>query len=154
MSDRIDSSSWPSPRGPWPEWHDLSQLHDAGRWWCVNSAGHPGEADYPDPGLHVPWGECQGPSVLLEDPRRDLDGQPLDVIVYAAAPYLFGESRAGRGDTSTRFVIDAAEAGAEDPLLRMSLSLGEAVRFARTVNWLVDEVSRPRYSGEWGLVRH
>jgi hypothetical protein len=144
MAARIDPSSLPTPRGPWPVVHGLSQLHDAGRWWCVNSAGHPGEDDYPDAELHVPWRECQGPSVALKGLRRDLDGQALDVNTYVAAPYRFGEPRTQRGDTSTRVVIDAADERAEDPALRMSLSLGEAVRFARILNRLVDEISYPR----------
>ena len=59
MSDRIDPSSWPSPRGPWPQVSDLSRLYDHGQPWCVNAAAHPDLNDgYPDPDRHLPWHEC------------------------------------------------------------------------------------------------
>jgi len=143
MSDRIDPSSWPSPRGPWPEVHDPSRLYDHGRRWCVNSAGHPGADGYPDPQLHHPWHECQGPAVWLEDVRRELTGEQIEVSVCVAAPYRFGQPRAPHDTTSIRVVIDASAIGAEEPTLRMSLGLGEALRLARILNHLVDAISLP-----------
>ena len=141
MTDRIDPSAWPSPRGPWPEVDDTSRLYDHGRRWCVNAAGHPGEDGYPDPERHVPWHECRGPEVWLEYARRALDGEDLELSVYLAAPYRFGQQRNASGQAPVRLVIDAADPGAEEFAVRLSLRLGEAARLARILNRLVDQMS-------------
>ena len=141
MTDRIDPSAWPSPRGPWPEVNDASRLYDNGARWCVNAAGHPGEDGYPDPERHLPWHECRGPEVWLEGARRDLDGEDLEVSVYLAAPYRFGQQRSPSEQAPTRLVIEAAGPGADSPAVRVSLALGEAVRLARILNHLVDQMS-------------
>lgn len=143
MTDRIDPSAWPSPRGPWPEVHDLSRLYDHGRHWCVNAAGHPGENGYPDLERHLPWHECRGPEAWLAGARQDLDGAPLEVSVYVAAAFRFGQPRRLPLRAATRLVLDAWGPAGDDPTVRISLGLGEAVRLARILNHLVDQVSLP-----------
>jgi hypothetical protein len=141
MTDRIDPSTWPSPRGPWPEVDDLNRLYDHGRRWCVNAAGHPGEIGYPDPDRHLPWHECRGPEAWLHDARRDLDGEHLEVSVYVAAAFRFGQQRHLPLQSPTRLVIDAW--APTEGAVRVSLTLGETVRLARILNRLVDSVSLP-----------
>ena len=41
MPDHINSPNQATPRGPWPDWDGVDQLHDVGIGWCVNAAGHP-----------------------------------------------------------------------------------------------------------------
>jgi hypothetical protein len=56
MSDRIDPSSWPTPRGRWLPVTDLHRIYDHGVPWCLNQAAHPDENDgYPAAQQHVPW---------------------------------------------------------------------------------------------------
>ena len=145
MTDRIDSDSWPSPRGPWPEVHDPTRVHDHGRYWCANAAGHPGPDGYPDPDRHVPWHECRSPEAWLHGARRDLDGEPVEVCVYLASRFRFGYPREGAQPAPTRVVLDVeASPGLDD--VRVSLDLGEAVRLARILNLLVDQISVVRPS--------
>jgi hypothetical protein len=146
MTDRIDPSHRPSTRGPWPEVTDLGRLYDHGRAWCTNSAGHPGEDGYPDPDRHLPWHECRGPEASLTDVRRELDGEHVEMSVYVAAAYRFGQPRELPLDAPTRLVIDTCQhAGDEEPV-RFSLSPGEALRLARILTRLVDDVTFPRHA--------
>jgi hypothetical protein len=139
MTDRIDSSAWPTKRGPWPEVTDLSRLYDHGRSWCINAAGHPGEAGYPDAGLHAPWDECHGPDRSVQA-RDGLAGKQGDLCVYVAAPFRFGQPRAVT-DNDIRVIIETHSADAVTG--RSSLSLGEALRLARMINQLVDDATMP-----------
>lgn len=142
MTDGTDQATWPSPQGPWPEVRDLSRLYDHGRWWCANAAGHPGDDGYPDPTRHVPWDECQTPEAWIDGACQDLDGPPLEVSVYAAAAYRYGQSRRVPVQSPTRLVVDAWEAGKDDARgYRLSMSLGEAARLARVLNHMVDLIS-------------
>jgi hypothetical protein len=94
MSDRIDPANEDLERGPWPQVDDLSRLFDQGWPWCVNAAAHPDENhDYPDAARHVPWHECRTREAFVEEVRRDLDGEPVVVSVYNAAPFRFGQPR-------------------------------------------------------------
>ena len=94
MSDRIDPSTWPSLRGPWHEVEDLTRLYDHGRAWCAGAAGHPDHnGGYPDPDRHLPWHECRTVETYLEHARRDLHGREVDLSVYGATRFRFGEPR-------------------------------------------------------------
>src|SRR4051812_19880386 len=118
MTDRIDPSVWPSRRGPWPEVREISQLYDHGYWWCVNAAGHPGEDGYPDPERHVPWHECRAPKSSLDGARRDIDGASLEISVYVAAAFRFGQPRQLSLRAPVRVVIDAAGVSVDEPATR------------------------------------
>jgi hypothetical protein len=146
MTDRIDPTTWPTPRGPWPEVEDPSRIYDHGRPWCINATGHPGEGGYPDPQAHVPWGECHGPDITLTEIRDHLGGDLLDLSVFVAAPFRFGEPRR-LVDNTARLVLEAATESSETPSIRFSLGLGEALRLARAINHLVDEVTMPARAG-------
>ena len=145
MTDRIDSSGEQARRGPWPEYRNAEQDYDHGRRWCVNADGHPGDDGYPDPDVHVPWHECRGVAAWLDGARRDLDGEPLEMSVYLAAPFRFGQPRSSTADPTTRLVIDACGADDRDAV-RLSIDLGEATRLARILNRLVDSVSLPDFA--------
>jgi hypothetical protein len=140
MTDRIDPSAWPTPRGPWPEVTNLGQVFDHGRGWCINAAGHPGEAGYPDPARHLPWDECHGPQGSVGQARSGLTGDPLEVSVYMAAPYRFGAHREPT-DTAPRLIVETASA--DGRIERFSLGPGEALRLARMIGRLVDDVTMP-----------
>jgi hypothetical protein len=126
---------------------DSTRLFDHGAWWCVNRAGHPDPDDgYPDVDRHTPWDECHSITGSFADVRADLTGPPLELELYAAAPFRFGCLRAAVTDPSTspRVVLECySDGGAESRELRFSLSLGEALRLARRLKHLVDEVSYP-----------
>ena len=82
MADRTDRSSWPSPRGLWPEWTDITQRFDHGASWCGNANGHPGAGrDYPDPDAHVPPLECRTAELAIEDARDGLTGEGRDLEI-------------------------------------------------------------------------
>ena len=144
MVDPIDPRSWPSPRGPWPEVTDLSRLFDHGQHWCVNSAGHPDpQRGYPDANVHRPWSECRTREWSV-DGRRELDGDPLGLTVYGAAPFRFGESR-GLPKPEPRVVVDAWGATSEStPAGCFSVSLGDARQLARILQQAGDELSISR----------
>ncbi len=136
MTDRIDPPDWPSPRGPWPEVDDITRRHDHGWSWCTNAAGHPGADGYPDAAAHVPWHECRGPEFGLDRARRDLDGEPAEVLAYLAAPFRFGQLRTGTSTEPPRIVLELA--AADGQVQRVSLDQGEALRLARVLGALVD----------------
>jgi hypothetical protein len=145
MTDRIDSSHWPSPRGPWPEVTDASRLYDHGRPWCVNADAHPDRTGgYPDPDRHVPWHECQTAETYIDGTRRNLDGEPVDVSVYAAAPFRFGELRGQGALSSAGIVIETWPTGTDEPAERVSLTPGEALRLARILIHLADQLTLTR----------
>ena len=113
MVDPIDDTTWPSPRGPWPEVTDLSRLFDHGQRWCVNAAGHPTvDEEYPDAQIHTPWDECRTREWSLHDARRDLDGNALDLTVYGAARFRLGQLHTACCPTAdlARVVIESSGA--------------------------------------------
>lgn len=147
MAETTQPENWPSPRGPWPDVTDSTRLFDHGAWWCVNRAGHPDPDDgYPNVDRHTPWHECHSITGSFAGVRADLTGPPLELELYAAAPFRFGCLRAAVTDPSTspRVVLECySDGGAEPHELRFSLPLGEALRLARRLEHLVDEVSYP-----------
>jgi hypothetical protein len=104
MADRIDPSTDPTPRGPWPPVTDLTQIYDHGRDWCVHRDAHPDEHDgYPAPS-HLPATECRtreyfldlvtDASTRLDDERDDEDATTaVGLSVYCATAFRFGEAR-------------------------------------------------------------
>jgi hypothetical protein len=131
MSDRIDPPTGDFERGPWPQVSDFSQLFDHGWPWCMNAAAQPGpDGSYPDPERHRPWHECRSREVFVDDVRRDLDGEPLGVSVYNAAPFRFGQLRDDAPPAVPRVVLETWT-GDDEPAQRMSLTAGEALRLAR-----------------------
>jgi hypothetical protein len=94
MSARIDPPTSDIEQGPWPQVSDASRLYDHGQPWRMNAAAHPDNHDgYPDAERHVPWHECHGRELFIDGARRDLDGAPVGVTVYIAAPFRFGQPR-------------------------------------------------------------
>jgi hypothetical protein len=144
MTDRIDPTAWPSTRGPWPEVTDPSRLYDHGRAWCTNAAGHPGDDGYPDPDRHVPWHECRGPELSISEVRRDLDGEQVEMSAYVAAAFRYGQPRELPPQSPTRVVIETWERASDETTMRLSLSAGEALRLARVLTHLVDEITFAR----------
>jgi hypothetical protein len=142
MTDRIDPTTWPTPRGPWPQVEDLSRIYDHGRPWCINAIGHPGDTGYPDAGRHVPWDECHGPGATLTEVRDELSGDQVGLTSYMATPFRFGEQRRST-DPAPRLMIETASEHADLPTARISISIGEALRLARLINHLVDQVTMP-----------
>jgi hypothetical protein len=141
MSDRIDPTNDHVDRGPWPPVNDLSRLFDHGWRWCVNAASHPDpNGGYPDPQGHVPWHECHGEAASIDGVRRDLDGQPVGVSVYSAAPFQFGEPRGDTPPPAPRVVLEMWTSDHE-PSYRVSLTAGEALRLARILVRCADELT-------------
>lgn len=143
MVDPIDASTWPCPRGPWPEVTDLSRLFDHGQRWCLNAAGHPtAEQDYPDAQIHTPWNECRTREWALNDARRDLEGNPLHLSVYGAAAFRFGQSRPTPGPKAqvARVVVETwgASPGRTEPVARFSLSAAQTRQLARVLDRVAD----------------
>ncbi|HZC51168.1 MAG TPA: hypothetical protein VE441_01535 [Mycobacterium sp.] len=142
MSDRSDPSSWPCPRGPWPEVTDLSRLYDHGQPWCVNARAHPDRNHgYPDPNHHLPWHECRSDEIAIDDARRNIDGNQVGLTVYLAAAFRFGQPRDTTDPPSTRIVIETWRPDTDEPSQRVSLNPGSALRLARILARLVDELT-------------
>lgn len=100
--------------------------------------------------------ECRSITGSFAGVRADLTGPPLELEVYAAAPFRFGCLRAAVTDPSTtpRVVFECySDGGSELGELRFSLALGEALRLARRLEHLVDEVSYPHRSPDLGNTR-
>lgn len=146
MVDPIDASTWPTPRGPWPEVHDTSRFFDHGRAWCINAAGHPDSAaaGYPDVQVHDPWDECRTRTWFLDQARHGLSGSEVELSVYGAAAFRFGLPRDGSLRPGPRVVIETYDSapGARPPRLRrVSVSIGEARQLARLLEWVADTVT-------------
>jgi hypothetical protein len=142
MSHRTQPPNWPSPRGPWPELTEINQLFDHGKPWCAAAHGHPEPGDgYPDPDRHVPWNECRTLVSSFDGARRDLNGAPLELEVYAAAAFQFGTPRSEALPSQTRIVLEAyVDEPGQEPI-RVSLPAGEALRLARRITQFVDLAS-------------
>jgi hypothetical protein len=142
MADRTDRSDWPSPRGPWPEWTDITQRFDHGASWCGNANGHPSAGrDYPHPIAHVPPFECRTAELAIEDARDGLTGDSRDLEIYAARPFRFGAPRTDTGPDAPRIVFDHRdEAGGAGG--QVSVSLGDALRIACHLHALVALIDR------------
>lgn len=151
MSDRTQSSDWPSPKGPWPEAaEDGSRVYDHGWPWCAVAAGHPDpEGGYPDPEVHVPWSECRTLAAAFDGVRLGLDGAAAGLDVYGAARFRFGELRTATARDVPRIVLecyfDAPEAAesSNEEVVRFSLPVGEALRLGRRLAQIVDFVTIP-----------
>ena len=142
MSHRTQPPNWPSPRGPWHEVAGTGRLFDHGKPWCATAYGHPEPDDgYPDSDRHVPWNECRTLISSFDGARRDLNGGPLELELYAAAAFQFGSLRSKALPSETRIVLEAyADEPGQEPI-RVSLATGEALRLARRITQLVDLVS-------------
>jgi hypothetical protein len=142
MSNGIHPPEWPSRRGPWPEVDGPSRLYDHGWPWCVNAWGHPDErGGYPDPARHLPWFECRGREAFVDEVRRDLDGEPVTVSVYAAAAFRFGQPRHDGLPVSPRVVVETWSDRDDEHWQRVSLTVGEALRLARILVRCADELT-------------
>lgn len=148
MSDRTETASWPDPEGPWHRVTDSSRVFDHGRPWCAGAAGHPTEErEYPNADLHLPW-ECRSFTTSFEGVVQELSGPAVELEVYAAAPFRFGEIRTSElPHDQARIVLEAyaleqpdAERGWSEAA-RWSLPLGEAIRLGRRLGQLVDLVT-------------
>lgn len=143
MQDRIDPSNWPTSRGPWPEVTDSTRLLDPGATWCVNSGGHPlGGDGYPDPNIHYPFDECMTPSLFVEDSCVELAGPQLDLMVYAARPFLFGRPCGVPGAGRGRVAFDLCELGSGARRTRFSVGQGEALLLGAHLSKLVAHLNR------------
>jgi hypothetical protein len=141
VSDRIDPPIHPDRRGPWPQVTDLARLYDHGQPWCVNAAGHPDpNGGYPDPARHLPWQECRGREVFVDGPRRELDGEPVEVSVYNAAAFRFGQPRDDTPPAPPRVVLEAWTAD-EPAAHRLSLTPGQALHLARILVHCADDLT-------------
>ena len=137
MTDRSDSAS-----RPWPEVSDLSRLYDHGQPWCANAVAHPDRNDgYPDPQRHLPWHECRSREAYLDDACRAVHGDELGLCVYLAAPFRFGQPRTAAEPFAARVVIETWQPDADEPSQRISVSAGSALRLARVLIHLVDELT-------------
>ncbi|MDT5105573.1 MAG: hypothetical protein QOI25_3086 [Mycobacterium sp.] len=141
MSNRIHPPEWPSPRGPWPEVDSIDRLYDHGWPWCASAAAHPDNHDgYPDQERHVPWHECHGRELFIDGTRRDLDGEPVGVSVYIAAPFRFGQPRDERLPATARVVLETWTSD-DDSSHRVSLTPGQALQLARILVGCADNVT-------------
>ena len=143
MNDRIELS-WLSPRGPWHEADGFDRIYDAGEAWCLNRGGHPTpDRDYPDHHLHIPFDECQSTPATFVDAREGLAGPARQLEIYAARPFRFGVLRTSEDQFANipRIVWDCFEDGSPDALHRLSLTVGEALRMARLLGQIVDQVA-------------
>jgi hypothetical protein len=141
MSDRIDPPDVGLEQGPWPPADDPGRLFDHAWPWCVNAAGHPDpDGGYPDPERHLPADECHSRATFLNGVCRDLEGEPLGVSVYNAAPFRFGELRDEVRPASPRVVLETW-AGDDKTGQRMRLTPGEALHLARILVRCADELT-------------
>ena len=141
MSDRIDPPDIGFAQGPWPPASDPERLFDHGWPWCVNAAGHPDpDGGYPDRECHLPAHECHSRSAFLDGVCRDLDGEPLGVSVYNAAPFRFGQLRDEASPACPRVVLEAWTCD-DEPAQRIGLTAGEALRLARILLRCADELT-------------
>lgn len=148
MPEPTQPSERPRARGPWPDVEDLSRIYDHGRSWCANADAHPdANGGYPDPDRHLPWRECRTLATAIAGVRADLHGAALELEVYAAASFTFGEPRTPNATGhETRVVLEAyadgpgTEAGYST---RLSLSIGDALHLARKLVQIVDVVTVP-----------
>ena len=144
MSDRIDRPDDRPPRGPWPEATDASRVYDHGRGWCVNAGAHPDNNDgYPDPDRHLPWHECRSAEVFVESAIRAVDGDPIGICAYLAAPFRFGQPRNDLEAPPARIVIESWALDADDASQRIGLSAGSALQLAQILSWLAEELTLP-----------
>lgn len=145
MVDPIDAATWPSLRGPWPEVSDISRVYDHGWRWCVNARGHPqSSGGYPDVQRHDPWDECRTHTWFLDGARRGLSGPEVELSVYGAAAFRFGQPRDGTSLPRPRVVIesyDLADEASQPGLIRLSVPIGEARQFARLLGWAADSLT-------------
>jgi hypothetical protein len=138
MQDRTNPANWPTHRGPWHEVPDLSRLHDTGEPWCLNAAGHPdSDREYPDPNVHFPFDECRTRGYYIEDVRAGLTGPLLDLELYGAKPFQFGQPREATPAGRARVVLDVLSLESAGEPSRLSLPLGEALLFASQLRQLV-----------------
>jgi hypothetical protein len=141
MTDRIDPTPWPSPRGPWPEVTGPDRLHDHGYPWCANAAGHPDRnGGYPDADIHLPWHECRSIERHLDGGSDDLPGAELGLSLYLAAPFQFGAPR-GSTPGQPRVVLEFWRADDDGRSRRITLARGEALCLARIRERLVDDLT-------------
>lgn len=142
MSDRIDPFISSAPPGPWPAVTDTSRLYDHGQPWCVNAAAHPDRnAGYPDRDRHMPWHECRTRETYLDSALLDLDGDPVGISAYAAAPFRFGQPRTAASASAPRIVVESWPREADGPALRFSLDAAQALRLARNLVHLADQLT-------------
>jgi hypothetical protein len=107
----------------------------------VNAAGHPDpDGGYPDSNRHLPWHECRGAEMFVDGVCRDLDGEPVGVSVYDAAPFRFGEPRDDASPSAPRVVLETWTSD-DEPSHRVSLTAGEALRLARILVCCADELT-------------
>ena len=79
---------------------------------------------------------CRSREAFLDGVRRDMDGEPVGVSVYAAAPFRFGQTGAAAADAAARVVVETWPADADEPAQRVSLHPGEGLRLsARWCDW-------------------
>jgi hypothetical protein len=143
MIDRIDPPTDEFEQGPWPPASDPGRLFDHGWPWCVNATGHPDrDGGYPDPQRHLPAHECHSRAAFLDGTRRDLDGEPLGVSVYNAAPFRFGQLRDEAALVSPRVVLEAWSSD-DEPAQRISVTPGEALRLSRILVRCADDLVFP-----------
>jgi hypothetical protein len=164
--DPNDRSTWPTPRGPWPDAtgeRAATGRYDHGAPWCAQAAGHPDtNHGYPDLDRHQPWNECQSLQLDHDEVQLGLDGPPVHFATYLALPFRYGQPRpAAQLDSDRmhpRIVLDAAvdlppaglghpseharRAFGERSSARVSLSLATAVMLSRDLCILVDRVRR------------
>jgi hypothetical protein len=123
------------------------QLYDHGRTWCVNARAHPDhDSGYPDPERHLPWHECHTAEAFVDDVRRDLDGDELGVSVYAAAQFRFGQTRDAAQPREARIVVETWPANTDELSQRISISPGDALRLARILVRLADDLTFTRHA--------
>jgi hypothetical protein len=146
MGEFTDPARPPGPNGPWPPVTGVDQLFDHGRRWCVNAAGHPSGADeYPDASVHIPHHECRSQSIFVDDLREDLNGRPLELEVYAATPFRFGQPRrpGDPGSRAPRVVLEFYDeaAGPSGLATRFSVSVADASLLVRRLSALLDRIA-------------
>lgn len=141
MSDGIDPTNDNVERGPWPPVNDLSRLFVHGWPRCVDAVAHPDpDGGYLDPQCHVPWHECRSRAAFVDDVRLDLDGEPVGVSVYKAAPFRFGQPRDEAPSATPRVVLEVWT-NDDAPAQRISFAPGEALRLARIFERYAEELT-------------
>ncbi|MDT4934833.1 MAG: hypothetical protein QOK11_2725, partial [Pseudonocardiales bacterium] len=68
------------------------------------------------------------------------------VAVYAAAPFHFGQPRDAAQPRGARVVVETCRANTDEPSQRMSISPGDALRLARILVRLADELTFTRHA--------
>jgi hypothetical protein len=88
----------------------------------------------------MPWHECRGREAYIDDVRSEIDGDEIGLSAYVASSFRFGQPRDGAVAQPARVVVETWRPAADEPSQRISLSPGDALRLARILVRLADDL--------------